>query len=163
MQLERWVEKKIVARGDLAALSKNLKKDGKSIVTINGAFDLLHKGHLHILFEAKRPGDILIVALNTDERIRSSKGVSRPINPLPDRLEMMASIEWVNFVTWFGEEDPRDLLRDISPDVHVNGSEYGPQCLEAQTLTDIGARLYIVDLLAGRSSTNIVKKMVPCG
>ena len=163
MDIESWINEKIIHPETIGKHLRDLKNKGKSIVTINGAFDLLHKGHLHILFEAKKQGDILVVALNTDACIKRSKGANRPVKTLQDRLAMLSAVRWVDFVTWFTQDDPRDFLKVARPDVHVNGSEYGPKCLEAQMLKQIGAKLHIVDLVAGLSTTNIVKKMEPCG
>lgn len=142
---------------------QRLRNKGKSIAFINGAFDILHKGHLHILFEAKKQADVLIVALNVDASIKKSKGSMRPIHPLDDRMMMLCAIEFVTFVTWFSDADPRALIKKVCPDVHINGSEYGSDCIEAQTLKEVGARLHIVELLKGNSTTRIVKKIQPCG
>lgn len=136
-----------------------LKDHGLSIVTLNGSFDLLHAGHLGILDEAARQGDILIVALNTDRSIQTYKSPLRPIIPLEYRLKMMAALEVVDYVTWFDETDPRELLSKIRPHVHVNGAEYGENCIEAEVVRSHGGRIHIVQLVPGLSTSMIIKKI----
>src|SRR5271154_448061 len=91
-----WFEKKQINPNDLEQFVEDLRKQKLRIATLNGSFDLLHSGHLYILFEAKKQGDKLIVALNSDSSIRQYKGPTKPIISLPDRLSMMAAIECVD-------------------------------------------------------------------
>ena len=136
-----------------------LRKAGKSIATLNGSFDLMHAGHLHIIFEASKQADVLIVALNTDSSIQRYKSPKRPIVPLEYRLQMMAALGFVDFVTWFDETDPKRLLSEIKPDVHINGSEYGQNCIEAETVTAHGGTIHIVPLVPSLSTSSIIKKI----
>lgn len=157
-----WKEecrKKIIEPYDLQNKIDELRKQGKSIVTLNGSFDLLHAGHLHIIFEASKQADCLILALNSDESIQKYKSPSRPIIPLKYRLELMASISFIDYVTWFSEIDPRKLLEIIRPDVHVNGSEYGPNCIEADVVKQHGGKIYIVEKIPGLSTSEIITKV----
>ncbi len=131
----------------------------KTIATLNGSFDLLHAGHLHIIYEASKTADILIVALNTDASIKAYKSQDRPIIPLEYRLEMMAALGFVDYVTWFDETDPRALLTKIAPHVHVNGAEYGENCIEAETVRSLGGKIHIVGLVPGLSTSMIIKKI----
>jgi len=140
-------------------LIASLRLEKKSIVTLNGSFDLLHAGHLQILFEASQVGQALIVALNTDESIKRYKSPQRPFIPLQYRLELIAALSFVSFVTWFDETDPCCLLAKIKPDVHVNGAEYGENCIEAEVVKANGGRIHIVPLIPGLSTTQIVKKI----
>lgn len=137
-----------------------LRAQNRSIATLNGSFDLLHAGHLHIIFEASKVADVLIVALNTDRSIQQYKSPNRPIIPLEYRLEMMSALEFVDYVTWFDETDPRLLLAKIRPDVHVNGTEYGENCIEAEVVKAYGGKIHIVPLIPGLSTTEITKKIV---
>jgi rfaE bifunctional protein nucleotidyltransferase chain/domain len=141
---------------------QELKKQGNTIVTVNGSFDLLHAGHLQMLYEASLQGDILIVALNTDASIRGYKSEKRPIIELEYRLQMMSALEFVDYVTWFDELDPRNLLQKIKPHVHVNGSEYGKDCLEATTVIANGGKMHIVKLIDGLSTSKIIEKIKTC-
>ncbi|MBA2369665.1 MAG: adenylyltransferase/cytidyltransferase family protein [Candidatus Protochlamydia sp.] len=150
----------------LEARVSQLRQEGKTIATLNGSFDLLHAGHLHIIHEASRQADTLIVALNSDASIKKYKSPDRPLIPLEYRLQMMAALEFVDFVTWFEETDPRCLLSLIKPDVHNNGSEYGADCIEAETVRNYGGRMHIINLLPGLSTSSIIKKIqgtISCG
>lgn len=135
------------------------REEKKTIVTLNGSFDIMHAGHLHILHEASKQGDIFIVALNTDRSIRENKGSNRPVIPLEYRIQMMTAISFVTHVTWFDEANPIELLKIIKPEVHVNGAEYGENCIEADTVRENGGRVHIVELVPGLSTTEIVKKI----
>ena len=129
---------------------------------MNGSFDLLHAGHLWILEEAALQGDILVVALNTDRSIQSYKGKDRPIVPLKYRLQLLAALEMVDYVTWFDEENPILLLEQIRPDVHVNGAEYGASCIEAEIVLRHGGRLHLVERIDGLSTSQIIGKIKAC-
>ncbi|MGR3951482.1 MAG: adenylyltransferase/cytidyltransferase family protein [Chlamydia sp.] len=130
-----------------------------TIATINGSFDLLHAGHLYILYEASKTADILVVALNSDASIARYKSRSRPIIALEHRMEMIAALSFVDFVTWFEEDDPRALIALIVPDIHVNGKEYGEACIEAETVYNIGGKLHLVDRIAGLATSDIIHKI----
>lgn len=151
--------KKIFCLSELVSILSPLRSSGKSIATLNGSFDLLHAGHMHILFEASKQASILIVALNTDASIKRYKGPSRPIIPLKERMELIAALSVVDFVTWFDEDDPRALLSLIRPDVHVNGAEYTENCIEAQTVKENGGKIHIVSRLPGLATSEIIKTM----
>ncbi|MCB1181133.1 MAG: adenylyltransferase/cytidyltransferase family protein [Chlamydiia bacterium] len=143
----------------LPLLVEKLKAENKKIVTLNGSFDLLHAGHLYILKKAKQQGDALIVALNTDASIKRYKGPHRPIISLNYRLEMMAALEMVDYVTWFDQDDPRELLKMIKPHIHVNGSEYGAECIESEVVKKGGGSIYIVEKIKGLSTSAILEKI----
>jgi rfaE bifunctional protein nucleotidyltransferase chain/domain len=154
-----FYQKKRIDPSDLERFSNEIKKSGKTLVTLNGSFDLLHAGHLEMLYQASLQGDILIVALNSDSSIKQYKSQDRPFIPLDERLQMMAALDMVDYVTWFEELDPCLLLSKLKPDVHVNGSEYGENCIEAETVKAYGGRLHIVQLVPGLSTTQIVKRI----
>ncbi|MBR9699991.1 HAD-IIIA family hydrolase [Candidatus Woesearchaeota archaeon] len=150
-------EKKIIPREKIVALAERLKKEGKKMVTINGAFDILHKGHAKILKEAKKQGDILIVGLNSDSSIRANKGPKRPVNNQESRAKMLAAFSFVDYVVIFDEKTPLKLLEEIKPNIHVNGSEYGEDCIEAPIVKKYGGKIYVVSLLEGCSTTGILR------
>jgi rfaE bifunctional protein nucleotidyltransferase chain/domain len=137
-----------------------LRGNGCSIATLNGSFDLLHAGHLEMIYQAAKQADCLILALNTDRSIQEYKSPLRPIVPLEFRLQMLAALEMVDYVTWFDEVDPRPILSVIKPDVHVNGAEYGENCIEADVVRSYGGKIHIVALVPGLSTSQIVKKIV---
>jgi rfaE bifunctional protein nucleotidyltransferase chain/domain len=158
---ENWPSEsfeKVILPKDLEKKSQEIKKKHR-LVSLNGSFDLLHAGHLYILNEAKAQGDKLLVALNSDSSIKQYKSEDRPIIPLEYRLEMMAAIQCVDFVTWFEELSPLKILSLIKPHVHVNGSEYGKDCLEANLIENQGGVLHIVSLKDGLSTSNIIGKI----
>jgi D-glycero-beta-D-manno-heptose 1-phosphate adenylyltransferase len=160
--LSRWKkerERKRVAPERLKEQVARWRGDGRTIATLNGSFDLLHAGHLYIIYEASRQADVLLLALNSDASIRRYKSPQRPIVTLEDRLQMVAALEWVTAVTWFEETDPRALLSIVQPDVHVNGAEYGADCIEAPVVRSHGGRLHLVDRIPGLATTEIVAKI----
>ena len=157
-----WHERaheKIINPRDVASFALSLRLKKKTLATINGSFDLMHAGHLHILYEGSKQADVLIVALNSDASIKSYKDPRRPIIPLEYRLEMMAALEFVSFVTWFEETTPCNLLKLICPHVHVNGAEYGANCVEADIVRQIGARLHLVERMPGLSTSELITKI----
>ncbi len=119
----------------------------------------MHAGHLQIILEASQVADVLVLALNTDRSIQQYKSPDRPIIPLEYRLQMMAALGFVDYVTWFDELDPIKILSVIKPDVHVNGAEYGENCIEAETVRSNGGRIHIVQLVPGLSTSQILKKI----
>ncbi len=122
----------------------------------------MHAGHLWILHQASLQADHLLVAMNSDASIQQYKSPSRPIVPLAYRLEMMAAIEFVSAVTWFEELDPCQLIASVKPDVHVNGAEYGLQCIEADTVRQCGARLHLVERIPGLATSTLIEKIRRC-
>ena len=160
--MRKWSDShqdKIIHPENLSDKVQFLKDQGKKLATLNGSFDLLHAGHLQIIYEASQVADILIVGLNTDHSIRQYKSAARPIIPLEYRLQMMAALSFVDYVTWFDETDPRKLLSIIQPDIHVNGAEYGENCLEAEVVKTYGGKIHIVHLVPGLSTTHILQKI----
>ena len=159
MNTPPWLQRKLLEPKELESKVAKIRSSGKKIATLNGSFDLLHAGHLYMIHQASLQADCLIVGLNSDTSIQRYKSPTRPIIPLPERLSMMAALEFVDFVTWFEETDPRNLLLRIRPDVHVNGAEYGENCIEADVVRQVGARLHLVDRIPGLSTTAILEKL----
>ena len=158
-----WSEvckKKWIDPSQIEEKVKDIRKSNKTIATLNGSFDLMHAGHLYIIYEAKKQADVLIVALNTDSSIQRYKSPDRPLITLKYRLELMSALEFVDYVTWFDETDPRALLAKIRPDVHVNGVDYGQNCIEAETVKQHGGLIHLVDIIDGLSTSNILKKIL---
>lgn len=147
---------RLIPRGALAQLAATLRAKGKRIVTINGSFDLLHNGHLYILNEARQRGDVLIVGLNSDSSVKSYKGSDRPIVRERHRAEMLLALRAVDYVHIFNEADPIAFLKELSPDVHVNGAEYGENCVESETVRRGGGKIHIVNRIPGLSTSSRV-------
>ncbi|NGX35082.1 MAG: Bifunctional protein HldE [Candidatus Anoxychlamydiales bacterium] len=139
-----------------------MRERNKTIATINGSFDLMHSGHLRIIYEASTLSDILIVALNSDSSIKKYKSKKRPIIELKYRIEMVSALFFVDYVTSFDETTPIKILNIIKPDVHINGKEYGKNCIEADIVKKNGGKIHIVDLVDNLSTTNILKKIKLC-
>lgn len=159
---EAWhiaCKKKWIQPEDLETAAATLRQQGLSIATLNGSFDLLHAGHLHIIFEAAKQADVLIVAINSDASIQKYKSANRPIVPLKYRLELLSAISFVDFVTWFDETDPRTLLKKIRPNFHVNGAEYGNNCVEADVVKENGGQLHLVERIPGLATSEIIHKI----
>lgn len=155
---------KLILPEELEKKVRAIKAEGKTIATLNGSFDLLHAGHLEIISVASKQADVLILALNSDDSIRRYKSPHRPIIPLKYRLQMMSALAMVNYVTWFDELDPRLLLSKIHPHVHVNGAEYGADCIEKEVVEEGGGRVHVVSLVPGLSTSAIIEKIqeLPC-
>ncbi len=150
-----------VPPNELALRVASIRRKNQTIVTLNGSFDLLHAGHVHIIFEAKKQADHLMVLLNSDLSIKAYKHPDRPIQPLEHRLTLICALKPVDDVTWFDQVDPCSILEIIKPDVHVNGSDYGSHCIEAPTVKKYGGKMHIVDLIPNLSTTSLIKKIKP--
>ena len=150
----------LIDRKDAANFCENLRR-GKKIVFTNGCFDIIHAGHVRYLTAAKNFGDILIVGLNTDESVRKLKGASRPINSQDDRAEVLLGLKAVDHVIFFGEQTAEDLIATVKPDVYVKGGDYTLDTLpEAKIVQSYGGRVEFVNLVAGRSTTKILEKIL---
>ncbi|MGI8477469.1 MAG: D-glycero-beta-D-manno-heptose 1-phosphate adenylyltransferase, partial [Thermomicrobiales bacterium] len=145
----------------LAAVVDAARFGGQRVVFTNGVFDILHAGHVQILRRAKALGDVLVVGINSDASTRRLKGNARPINHERDRLALVAALESVDHAIIFEEDDPAELIRALRPHVHVKGGDYTPETLpEADAAREVGARIEILSLVDGRSTTNVIRKIV---
>ena len=149
----------LIDRNSIHNLRDNLKE--KKIVFTNGCFDIIHVGHIRYLTAAKSFGDVLIVGLNTDESVRKLKGESRPVNNQDDRAEVLLGMKAVDHVIFFGEQTAENLISELKPNIYVKGGDYTLETLpEAKIVQSYGGRVEIVNLVAGKSTTNIIKKIV---
>ena len=150
----------LVKRTELDNLLKKLREEGKTIVTTNGCFDILHVGHVRYLEKTKSFADVLIVALNSDKSVKSIKGDSRPINNENDRAEVLSGLKSVDYVVLFDEDSPIDLLLQIKPDVYTKGADYTVETLpEAKPIMEAGGRIEFISFVEGKSTTSIIEKM----
>lgn len=145
----------------ISKFTTGLKKAGKTIVSTNGCFDLVHAGHLKLLREAKRAGDALIVGLNSDSSVKKLKGRDRPVFSEKERARLLLSLEYVDYVVIFRERDCINFVRKVKSDVHVKDAEYGPHPIEEDVVRKNGGKLLFIDKVEGLSSTNIINKY--CG
>lgn len=157
----RPFDKIILDRNALVEIVLKHRNEGKKIVTTNGCFDLLHVGHVRYIFEASRFGDIMIVAINSDDSVKRLKGDSRPIVSELDRAEMIASLGCVDYVTIFDEDTPIPLLERIRPDIHVKGGNYRlEQLLERETVERCGGKVIVGIEVKGKSTTDIINSIL---
>lgn len=153
------IRPKIILQREMVRIARAAKRAGKRIVTINGSFDVLHAGHVRVLEEARAQGDILIVMMNSDRSVQMYKGPRRPIVPERERVSMLAGLACVDYVTLFHEINPKRMLRALKPDVHCNGSDWGKDCVERETVEAYGGRIHIVSWHRGYSTTCMVEKI----
>ena len=151
----------IIDRENAAQFCEDLRRQGKKIVFTNGCFDIIHAGHVRYLTTAKNFGDVLIIGLNTDDSVRRLKGASRPINNQADRAEVLLGLKAVDHVIYFGEQTAEALIAEVKPDIYVKGGDYTLETLpEAAIVQKFGGRVELVNLVAGRSTTNIISKIL---
>ncbi|MFL6531610.1 MAG: D-glycero-beta-D-manno-heptose 1-phosphate adenylyltransferase [Chthoniobacterales bacterium] len=153
---------KILEIDELAAISDELRRDGKKLVVTNGCFDLLHVGHVRYLQAARVLGDALAVGLNGDESVRALKGDSRPLNPERDRAEVLAALSSVDYVAIFTEVRATHFFERIRPAIYVKGGDYTPESLNAEegaVLERIGCEIRIIPFERGYSTTQLIDRM----
>ena len=137
-----------------------IRESYKKIVFTNGCFDILHKGHIHLLKKAKSFGDLLIVGLNSDESIKSLKGNDRPINNLDERLSLLSEIPYIDLIIIFSEKTPINLIKKIKPEILVKGDDYKiNDVVGGKFIKKNGGNIKLVKLLKNYSSTNIINKI----
>lgn len=150
----------LIERKNIVEFCEKIRRQEKKIVFTNGCFDILHAGHVRYLTAAKNFGDILIIGLNTDESVRNLKGESRPINNEQDRAEVLLGLKAVDHVVFFGEKTAENLISEIRPNVYVKGGDYNLENLpEAKIVQSYGGKVEFINLVAGHSTTNIIKKI----
>lgn len=165
--LEREVDRAASTKiaHDVAALARTLaqnRADGHRVVFTNGCFDILHAGHVHLLQAARRLGDTLVVAVNSDASVSRLKGPTRPVQTEADRLTVLAGLESVDHVIAFEEDTPREVILALMPDVIVKGGDYRPEdVVGGAEARQWGGEVAIVPLVAGRSTTGILARSAP--
>lgn len=158
--MNRTSKEKVVALSTAVERVNALRTEGKTVVTANGAFDIMHAGHVAFLEQARAQGDVLVVGINSDASVQAYKSPLRPIIGETDRAHMVAALECVDLVFLFDESDPREWLGQIKPDVHVNGAEYGAECIEREVVEQGGGRISLVEAVRGLSTSNIIQRIV---
>ena len=149
---------KILSRADL--LERFGRPRRQRLVFTNGCFDLLHPGHVQVLDEARRLGNALVVALNTDRSVRRFKGPGRPLVPENDRALVVAALASVDAVTLFDEDTPRELLAALLPDVLVKGGDYGlAEVVGRAEVEAAGGEVRILPLRRGHSTTALARRI----
>lgn len=151
---------KIKTVDEIAVIAAEAKRNGRSVVFTNGCFDLLHRGHVHILRQAKAAGDILIVGMNSDRSVKSIKGSARPILLETDRVELIAAMEMVDYVVLFDEPDPYQLIAAIKPNVLAKGADWSADKIVGSDIVERnGGRVAVIPYLKGFSTTEIIERI----
>jgi rfaE bifunctional protein nucleotidyltransferase chain/domain len=151
---------KILDRETLKDKLDKLRNQGKKIAFTNGCYDILHVGHVRYLREAKKTADILILALNSDSSVRSIKGEKRPLVCEQERAEVLAALEFIDFVTIFPELTPLELINYLKPDILIKGGDWPEEKVAGRKeVKKWGGSVIIIPEVAGKSTTNIVEKI----
>jgi D-beta-D-heptose 7-phosphate kinase/D-beta-D-heptose 1-phosphate adenosyltransferase len=136
------------------------KREGKRVVFTNGCFDLLHPGHTRLLAAARELGDVLVVAINSDQGVRRLKGDHRPVIAEAERAEVLAALRSVDLVTIFDDPTPREVITRMLPNVLVKGADWGPDAIVGREEVEAAGGLVIsLPLLQGYSTSEIIKKI----
>ena len=137
------------------------KLSGQKIVFTNGCFDILHRGHVEYLTEAKACGDKLVTALNSDTSVRGLKGDPRPIQSQEDRAVILDALESVDLVVIFDQETPAKIIKTLLPNVLVKGGDYTPDIIVgADIVTENGGEVKVIPFRSGQSTSSIVEKII---
>ncbi|MGE3276027.1 MAG: D-glycero-beta-D-manno-heptose 1-phosphate adenylyltransferase [Vicinamibacterales bacterium] len=151
----------VLSQGDAVAWVARLRGTGRTIVFTNGVFDLIHPGHVRYLQDARRLGDALIVAVNSDRSVRAqNKGPDRPITPEAERAEVLAALAAVDAVVIFDEDTPHAIVSMLQPDILVKGADWGPDNIVGRDVVEArGGRVERIPLAEGYSTTAILRKI----
>jgi D-glycero-beta-D-manno-heptose 1-phosphate adenylyltransferase len=154
------MRKKVLSIAECVALVEHLRHTGREVVFTNGVFDILHPGHVRYLQEARREGDALIVAINSDRSVRAIKGPSRPVNPEGERAEVLAALACVDAVVIFDEDNPQEIVSRLQPDVLVKGADWANEAIIGrETVESRGGRVVRIPLAEGHSTSAIIRKI----
>lgn len=150
----------IISQKNIEEFCEILRAGGKKVVFTNGCFDILHAGHVRYLNKARSFGDCLVLGLNSDASVRGFKGPTRPINCQEDRAEVIDALACVDYVVIFEERTAENIISKVKPDVYVKGGDYTIDTLpEAKIVMRYGGAVELVQLVEGRSTTNVIKKI----
>jgi rfaE bifunctional protein nucleotidyltransferase chain/domain len=152
--------RKVLSLAEAEAFGWRLRQANRTVVFTNGVFDLLHPGHVRYLQDARREGDALVVAVNSDRSVRAIKGPARPINPEHERAEVLAALACVDAVVVFDEENPEQIISRLQPDVLVKGADWALDAIIGrETVESRGGRVVRIPLAEGYSTSAIIEKI----
>lgn len=152
--------KKILTHEELMNERARLRQAGKKLVFTNGVFDILHVGHVRYLSQARRLGDALVVAVNSDASVRELKGDARPLVNQNERAEVLAALSSVDYVTIFDDLSPRSLIAGLLPDILVKGGDYAlDQIHGREEVEAAGGRVISLPFVDGASTTEIIERV----
>lgn len=153
-------EPKILTVAEMRAERDRLVAEGKDLVFTNGCFDILHRGHVTYLTFARNQGDALVVALNTDASVKSNKGDDRPINGEEDRAYVLGSLRAVDYIVYFSDKEPKEIIAQILPQVLVKGSDWAHYVSGREVVEANGGRVVLADMVADRSTTGTIERIL---
>jgi rfaE bifunctional protein nucleotidyltransferase chain/domain len=152
---------KILNKEKLKKVLEAQRREGKKISFTNGCFDILHVGHVRYLSEAKKTGDVLILALNSDVSVRTIKGEKRPLVPQDERADVVAALESIDYVTVFDEPTPLELIEYLMPDVLIKGGDWAEENIVGRdAVKSWGGKVVVIPETEGASTTNIIEKVL---
>lgn len=145
---------------EIVLIERFRRPRSETLVFTNGVFDLLHRGHVHYLFEARALGDALVIGLNTDASVRRLKGPSRPVTPQDERAFVIAGLGCVDAVTLFDDDTPERLIARLLPDVLVKGADYRVDQVVGRTAVEhAGGRVVLIPLVEGCSTSALIRRL----
>jgi rfaE bifunctional protein nucleotidyltransferase chain/domain len=151
----------VKTRSEIIEIRNKLKKQKKKVVFTNGCFDLIHSGHVDYLSKAKKFGDVLIVGLNSDSSVRRIKGEKRPIIPENERAVIISNLKPVDFVTFFDEDTPAELIKELKPDVLVKGSDWRISEIVGKDVVEMsGGTVKTIDFITDQSTSKIIDSIL---
>lgn len=161
MSFHQKLNKKIYAKEGLKAFLETCQVQGKKVVFTNGCFDILHRGHVEYLTQARDLGDVMVLGLNTDASVkRQGKSPERPINNEETRATILAGLECIDAIILFDEDTPYELIKFVQPDVLVKGDDYkAEEIVGYDIVTAKGGKVITIPLVKGFSTTNLISKM----
>lgn len=151
---------KILTVAEMRAERDRLVAEGKRLVFTNGCFDILHRGHVTYLTFARNQGDALVVALNTDASVKTNKGDDRPINCEEDRAYVLGSLRSVDYIVFFEDKEPKDVVAQILPQVLVKGRDWAHYVSGREIVEANGGQVVLADLVEGRSTTGTIERIL---
>ena len=152
--------RKVLSIPEAEAFAGRLRQAHRTVVFTNGVFDLLHPGHVRYLRDARREGDALVVAINSDRSVRAIKGPARPLNPASERAEVLAALECVDAVVVFDEDNPQEIISRLQPDVLVKGADWKANAIIGREIVEArGGRVVRIPLAEGYSTSAIIDKI----
>ncbi len=154
--------RKLVPLEQLVSTVRELQQDGRKVVFTNGCFDIIHPGHILYLTAARQLGDVLVVALNSDQSVRQLKGADRPVLGQEDRALVLAALEPVDYIVIFNTVRATPVIEAVRPDIYVKGGDYTVETLDAEeraALQECGAEIVILPKIEGHSTTSVIQQV----
>jgi D-glycero-beta-D-manno-heptose 1-phosphate adenylyltransferase len=158
-----WTDPKLKIKTleELKAVTQHLRASGRTVVFVNGCFDLLHVGHVRYLQHARALGDVLILGVNSDACVAALKGKGRPLQPEADRIEILASLECVDYILLFDAPTVDDILKALKPDIHAKGTDYSEESVpERETVLAYGGRVAIAGDPKDHSTRDLIQTIL---